>query len=572
MITEIRIRGLGVIEEAEVALGPGLTVVTGETGAGKTMVVSALGLLLGGRADAGAVRGSASGPGRAEVEGRFDMSGNAGAADRAADAGAELDDDQLIIARTVAGEGRSRAFLGGRSVPVGVLAELADLLVAVHGQSDQQRLQRPAQQRDLLDRFAGAAHLDALELHRAAFAQAREAAAALEEITTRARERAQEADLLRHGLAEIESVSPIPGEDRALAAEAARLGHADDLRRAAELGHGALLGTADDSGAETSDASSLVAQARRALEGVRHHDASLDGLAERLAEVSYLLADVGSDLASYAAGVDADPLRLEAVEQRRAALGSLLRKYGADVDEVLAWGERAANRLLDLDDDDRAAGLRQRLAALGADLERLGHQLTTQRRAAAERLSAAVTAELAHLALADARLTVAVEAAERSATGCDLVEFRLSAHRGAPERPLGLGASGGELSRVMLALEVVLAGADPVPTFVFDEVDAGVGGQAAVEVGARLARLAQTAQVLVVTHLPQVAAFADHHLLVAKSHDGAVTRSDVRALDDAGRVAELTRMLAGLSGSETGAAHARELLAEAAASKRPAAG
>jgi DNA repair protein RecN (Recombination protein N) len=290
--------------------------------------------------------------------------------------------------------------------------------------------------------------------------------------------------------------------------------------------------------------------------------------------VAYLLGDVGSDLSAYTAGVDADPLRLAAVEERRAELLTVTRRHGGSVAEVLAWAERSALRLLELDsDDDRLASLTQQREALLAELREVATQVSAARQVAAAELGSLVSAELVDLAMPDSAVSVAVEVADPSDEksfsqhGLDTVEFLLSAHSGAPPRPLASGASGGELSRVMLAVEVVLAGADPVPTSVFDEVDAGVGGRAAVEVGARLARLARTTQVLVVTHLPQVAAFADRHLLVAKSSEGSVTRSGVTSLDGEDRVRELTRMLAGLDGSETGAAHARELLESASATK-----
>jgi DNA repair protein RecN (Recombination protein N) len=573
VIEELRITGLGVIEDAVLEFGPGLTVVTGETGAGKTMVVTALGLLLGGRADAGAVRAGAT---KAAVEGRLGVDPEGSVARRAEEAGAELDDGALLLARSVSAEGRSRAHVGGRSVPVGVLAELGEDLVAVHGQSDQQRLLRPSRQRDALDRYAGPPVLTPLERYREGFARLRQLDAELAELTTRSLERAQEADLLRLGVAEVARVAPQPGEDVALAAEAERLGHAEELRGAAATAHDVLLGEslAGDSPGGGPDATGLVGTARQALEAVRVHDADLAALADRLAEVAYLLSDVGSDLASYATGVDADPLRLAAVQDRRAELLALTRRHGGTSDDVLAWAERAALRLLELDsDDEHIATLTAERDSVVTALRTLAGQVSAARLEAAQRFGVEVTAELVDLAMPHATLAVAVSSADPADDaafgphGIDSVELLLAAHPGAPARPLALGASGGELSRVMLAVEVVFAGADPVPTSVFDEVDAGVGGRAAVEVGARLARLARTTQVLVVTHLPQVAAYADHHLLVVKSSDGSVTSAGVIPLDGEARVRELTRMLAGLDGSATGAAHARELLDSASAAK-----
>ncbi|MFF5636498.1 DNA repair protein RecN [Streptomyces sp. NPDC012825] len=572
----MRIRSLGVIDDAVVELSPGFTAVTGETGAGKTMVVTSLGLLLGGRADPALVRiGAAS----AVVEGRISVPPGAPAAVRAEEAGAELDEGVLLVSRTVSAEGRSRAHLGGRSVPVGLLAELADELVAVHGQTDQQGLLKPARQRGALDRYAGEAVSVPLAAYGGAYRRLRAVTAELDEITTRARERAQEADLLRFGLDEVEAVAPLPGEDAELAAEAERLGHAEALASAAALAHGALAGSPEDP--ESVDATTLVAGAGRALEAVRSHDPALAALADRMDEISILLADVATELAGYADDLDADPLRLAAVEERRAALTQLVRKYGdgEGTGAVLAWAEESAARLGELDnDDDRIEELTAERDRLRDELSALAQRLTDARTEAADRFAAAVTAELASLAMPHARVSFSLSQTEDpegvevggrrvayGPSGADEVELLLAPHPGAPPRPIAKGASGGELSRVMLAVEVVFAGVDPVPTYLFDEVDAGVGGKAAVEIGRRLAKLARTAQVVVVTHLPQVAAFADRQLLVEKTNDGSVTRSGVTVLEGEERVRELSRMLAGQEDSETARAHAEELLAAARA-------
>ncbi|BCK72159.1 DNA repair protein RecN [Streptomyces libani subsp. rufus] len=572
MLEEMRIRSLGVIDDAVVELSPGFTAVTGETGAGKTMVVTSLGLLLGGRADPALVRIGAK---SAVVEGRISVGSQAPAAVRAEEAGAELDDGALLISRTLSAEGRSRAHVGGRSVPVGLLAELADDLVAVHGQTDQQGLLRPARQRQALDRYAGDTVAVPLAKYTAAHRRLRAVATELDELTTRARERSQEADLLRFGLDEIAAAEPQPGEDTDLAAEAERLGHAEALASAATLAHAALAGNPEDP--EGVDATTLVAGAHRALEAVRSHDRELAGLAERIGEIGILMADVAGELAGYADGLDADPLRLAAVEERRAALNHLTRKYGQDIAAVLAWAEESAARLSELDgDDDRIGELTAERDALRTELGELAQTLTDARTESAKHFADAVTAELAELAMPHARVTVEIRQTEVAEdadgievggrtvaygpAGADEVELLLAPHPGAPPRPIAKGASGGELSRVMLAVEVVFAGSDPVPTYLFDEVDAGVGGKAAVEVGRRLARLAKSAQVVVVTHLPQVAAFADRQLLVAKTNDGSVTRSGVTVLEGEERVRELSRMLAGQEDSETARAHAEELL------------
>ena len=573
MLEEIRIGSLGVIESSTLELGPGLTVITGETGAGKTMIVTALGLLLGGRADSGAVR---TGARTARVEGVVRVDGLALFAGAVEDAGGEVEDERVVLARNVSVEGRSRAFVGGASVPISVLAEVAEPLVAVHGQSDQHRLLRARAQREALDRFGGEPVATLLTTYADLYARLAATERELDEVVTTARDRAREADLLRFGLGEIEAVSPEPGEDVALAAEESRLGFADTLRTAAEQAREALSSEQDQP-----DALATTAAARSQLDGVREHDPEAGELADRLTEITYLLSDVAADVASYASGVEIDPARLAAVSERRAALTALTRKYGDTIDEVLAWSQASATRLLDLDHtDERIEELRVAQRTLRVELAEAAAALSEARQEAATRLGKEVTEELTLLAMPHARLEIEVRQSEQPApedeaggplrvgdrwlrfgsSGVDEVELLLAANTGSEPRPLNKGASGGELSRVMLALEVALAGTSPVPTFVFDEVDAGVGGTAAVEVGRRLARLARDAQVLVVTHLPQVAAYADRHVVVAKSHDGTVTSSGLTVLDAEERERELSRMLAGLTDSDTALAHARELL------------
>lgn len=567
MIEEIRITSLGVIDESVLELGPGLNVVTGETGAGKTMLVTALGLLLGARADAGAVRTGAK---AARVEGIVTLTDPDGPLARQVDElGATVEDGTLVLARQLSAEGRSRAFIGGASVPVAALQGIADHLVAVHGQSDQHRLHQAEAQRLAVDGFAGE-DVRALKQSMArGYAALRTVEAELADVIGAARERAREADVLRLGLAEIEAVDPQSGEDLALAGEESRLGFADTLRTGAEAAREAMSSDSDEP-----DALSAVGAARRALESVREHDPEAGRLSDRVAEVSYLLSDVAADVASYASGLETDPARLAVVSERRAALTALTRKYGETVDEVLAWAASSAERLVALDDsENRAEALRAQRADLRTELAATAETLSAARTHAAGRLAQAVSEELSALAMPHARieirigrtpdpdgLEIAGETWRFNSSGVDQIEILLAANTGSEPRPLNKGASGGELSRVMLAIEVVLAGTSPVPTLVFDEVDAGVGGKAAVEIGRRLAALAGSAQVLVVTHLPQVAAFADRHLVVQKSSDGRITTSCLEVLDDAGRVRELSRMLAGLEESETAMAHAQELL------------
>jgi DNA repair protein RecN (Recombination protein N) len=576
MLAEMRIQGLGVIDDATLDLDPGLTVLTGETGAGKTMVVTGLSLLGGGRAEASRV---SEGARRAVVEGRF--TADAAVMAVADEVGADADEDGTLIAvRTVGADGRSRAHLGGRSVPAGVLGRLAEATLAVHGQNDQLRLLRPAEQRALLDRFAGDAVGAPLERYRATRAEWLRVAAELVERRDGARRLAQEADLLRHGLTEIGSVDPQPGEDVELVEQGRRLAAADDLREVASAAHEALVGGDDTEGPA---ALALIGDARSRLSGAG--DGELTALDARLAEALALIGDVGGELTGYLDRLDADPDLLASVLSRQAELRALTRKYAADVDGVLAWAGQARERLAGLDVSDEAlAGLAAHRDALATDLAGYAVQVTAARTGAAARLAEAATAELAGLAMGEARLLVSVAPREAppgtpdtltigpatlvaGSSGVDEVELRLVAHGGAAPMPLHKGASGGELSRVMLALEVALAGADPVPTMVFDEVDAGVGGRAAVEIGRRLARLAARHQVIVVTHLPQVAAYADRHLVVDRSVRGenGARRSIVRRLAEGDRIVELARMLAGLDDTDTGRAHAEELLGTARA-------
>ncbi|MEV0353810.1 DNA repair protein RecN [Nonomuraea sp. NPDC050680] len=565
-VEEVRIQGLGVIDEAVLELSPGFNVVTGETGAGKTMVVTGLGLLFGGRADPSRIR---PGTDKATIEGTLIIEADGRVSQQVEDIGGEIEDGELIISRTVSAEGRSRAWLGGRTVPVGTLTYLADDLVAVHGQMDQQRLLQPAKQRAALDRYAGDDLVKPLRAYSQAYKRHKQVGALLDELTTRARERAQEADRLRFGLEEIEKVEPKAGEDVELRGEEERLSHADALRGAATSAHTALLGDPMEAASGTRDVISLLGEARSAVEAVRDYDTQLAGVADRLAEAGYLISDVATDLAAYAESIEADPARLASVQDRRALLSGLIRKYAEDSAGVLQWAQEASARLVELEgDDERIDELAREHDELTARLTELAAELTRVREGAAERFGQAVTDELTALAMPHARVIVQLtQVADFGPEGVDEVELRMAAHPAAPPLPLNKGASGGELSRVMLAIEVVFAGADPVPTFVFDEVDAGVGGKAAVEIGRRLARLARTAQVIVVTHLPQVAAFADQHLVVEKASDGSVVRSGVLALNHEGRVRELSRMLAGLEDSELGRAHAEELLGLAAADR-----
>lgn len=553
----MRLRDLGVIAEATLPIGPGFTAITGETGAGKTMVVAGLGLLLGQRADSSAVR---SGAAQAVVDGVWVVPETGPVADRVIDAGGELEPlgsgrAELLLGRTLTAEGRSRASVGGRPAPAGVLADLADHLVVVHGQSDQLRLRSAAAQRDALDRFAGAPVAAALAAYVDAYERSRTIAAELDELTRTRDARVREAEDLRAALALIEVADPQPGEDVELAARAERLSNVEELRAAAAIAHSAL--SAED---DAPDAVSLLAETRRALE--RGGDPALTDLAEQAADLGYRAADLAAAVARYLADLDdAGPHELAAVQERQAVLGALIRAHGS-LDAALDLARDGALRLAELEDDgSRIERLETERDAARAALDEAATALTAARTEAAARLGAAVTSELHALALPDARVQITVTPTAENASGRDEVAILLAPHPGAEPRPVARTASGGELSRVMLAIEVVIAGTDPVPTFVFDEVDAGIGGAAAIEVGRRLAALARTAQVIAVTHLAQVAAFADNHLTVLKQSDGSVTASSVRALTGADREAEMARLLSGLPDSEAALHHARELLA-----------
>ncbi|MBV8178825.1 MAG: DNA repair protein RecN [Mycobacterium sp.] len=580
MLSEIRIEALGAISVATAEFDRGLTVLTGETGTGKTMVVTGLHLLGGARADANRVR---SGAERAVVEGRFttaDLDQKAvGQIDEMLDAsGADRDEDGSIIAsRSVSRDGPSRAYLGGRSVPAKSLSGFTNELLTLHGQNDQLRLMRPDEQRGALDRFAAVgARLERYRKLRDAWQSARRD---LVDRSHRARELAQEADRLKFALHEIDTVDPAPGEDDALIADIRRLSELDALREAAAGARAALSGAGDETAAEVmgepASAADGLGRAKTALEST--DDATLRGLAAQLSEALTVVDDAARELGDYLNELPSDASTLDTKLARQAELRTLTRKYAADIDGVLQWARESRDRLAHLDVSEEAlAGLQRRVDELATELGSAATELSKVRSQAAKRLAKEVTGELSGLAMSDAEFTITVTTmpagdddpaalalpsgarAHAGGDGVDQVEFGFAAHRGMTVLPLAKSASGGELSRVMLALEVVLAASMTGTTMVFDEVDAGVGGRAAVQIGRRLARLARNRQVIVVTHLPQVAAYADVHLMVDST--GKNGASGVRRLDGDHRVAELARMLAGLGESDTARAHARELL------------
>ncbi len=558
MLTELRIADLGVIGDAAVEFGPGFTAVTGETGAGKTMVVSGLGLLTAGKAEGRLIRHGAA---RAVVEGR--LRADEALASAVDEVGGGVEDGEVLLARVLTGA-RSRAFAGGVQVTLAGLHAVVGERITIHGQSEQLRLGTADRQREVLDAFAGPTLDGALADYRARWAQQRAWASELAELSAAARVRARELALLEFGLGEIERIDPQPAEDAVLAAEQRRLQAGDDLRVAARDALVALVGD-DETFSDAATALGLIGDARKTLAGIADADPTAADLARRVDEASFLLTDTAGELASYLAGLDADPGRLEWIAGRLAGLQGLTRKYGATIDDVLAWAAQAASETGRLAGaDDRIAQLQAALAQGGIALEERAAQITSARREAAGAFAGLVETELAALAMPQARLAFDLSPLDDLGPhGADRIALLFAANPGTPPAPLAKVASGGELSRVRLALEVVLAEGADGRTFVFDEVDAGVGGAVALEIGRRLARLARHAQVIVVTHLAQVAAFADRHYVVHKTDDGQVTTSGVREVSGQARVEELARMMAGLGGTDVARAHAAELLAEA---------
>ena len=559
MIEEIVIRDLGVIGEARLQIGPGFTALTGETGAGKTMILTALGLLLGERADSAAVR---RGQPQAAVHGLWKLDPNSEVgkqvSERLAEADVEFDPSELIISRTVGTDGKSRASISARPVPAGLLAELGQKLVVVHGQSEQMRLKSATAQREALDAFGGPALAELLSAYSQKYNQWRSAADRLNELTTQAESRLREANELRQAVDELEAADPQPNEDVELAEIAERLNNSEAIRAAAAAAHEAI---SSESVGDVSDVLGLLSQARKFLEQGGQFDSRLEPLAVQLKELSIQASEVAGQVASILASLEVEGDRsLDQIQSRRAVLNSLMRKYGPSLTEVLDYRDRASLRLLDLDSSgDQLSALASQVEDFLSQAREAAVALTAARTHAANDLASQVTHELHELAMPGSTLVVEVTPAELGPHGADNVAILLSSYQGAEPRPLGKGASGGELSRIMLAIEVVLAKTKSNPTFIFDEVDAGVGGAAAIEIGKRLARLAQQAQVIVVTHLAQVAAFSNTHLRVLKNHADEFTASDVVSLSEVARVEELARMLSGMSDSELARAHAAEL-------------
>ncbi|HJP86033.1 MAG TPA: DNA repair protein RecN [Gemmatimonadaceae bacterium] len=554
MLTELRIRNFAIIEQVNLPLAEGFNVLSGETGAGKSIIVGALGLLLGERASGDLIR---SGADKATVEGVFDVSTLKGIARLADERGIEVEDDTLVLKREIGSNGRGRAWINGTTVTASVLAEIGRLLVNLHGQHDAQTLLDNESQRRILDAFGGAdAQVDAVATTYRELSSVRREIANL---STRRAEAEKRADYLRHVAREIEEAKLIPGEDSKLEDEARVLENADELRTLASALNELLSG-------EESSVLSQLSAAQRPLSSIERIDPAAARMQELFDAGFYALQELARAVEDYAGSVELDPERLEEVRRRRDRLFGLLKKYGPTLENVIEAG-RNARAELDLVDTAQfdLANLNARESELRKRLVSQAEQLSEMRLSAAKKLAKAVDALLPSLGMPDGRFRVTLTSRdEPNADGAEDVEFRVALNVGHEDRPLARVASGGELSRVMLALKTILARVDRVPTLIFDEVDAGIGGRVGLQVGDTLRRVAAEHQVFAISHLPQIAARAHHHIVVAKGAKGGVTTADITVLEGSSRVNEIARMLGGDPESKLSRAHAKELLESAA--------
>ena len=567
-LEEISIRNLGIIDQSTLELGSGLNVLTGETGAGKTMILTALALVLGGKSDSSLVR---TGTERLVASAQFSLPAvSADLKEIAESSGSDISEGSLILTRTVNSDGKSKAVAGGTTVPAATLANFADQLVEIHGQAANHQIVKPARQRELLDRYAGAKFATALQSYQGVFANYNELKARIKSAVDSASKKDREISELEEFLQAWQKLKAVRGEYAETTNAIARLSSVEDLR-ASSVGANQALSD------ESAGALTVIGAARRFLDNAKGKDSKLDEIAGSIADGFFLIDDAARELTSYLTALEADPGKLDALQSRKAEINAFLKKYGgagAGDDELILLAARAKGAkeaIADLNGgEDRIKELQAELAGVKKELLKCAKNLTDLRSAAALSLSKAVTAEIAALAMPHTIFSIAIASADYEGSlkesdftnlGCDEIAMQIQGHKGAPLISLGKGASGGEMSRIMLALEVVLAQTHPVGTYIFDEVDAGVGGKAAIEVGRRLAALAKHTQVIVVTHLPQVADWADTHFVVKKSSDGSVSQSDVTKLEDKARVEEIARMLAGLEGSASAQEHAAELLA-----------
>jgi DNA repair protein RecN (Recombination protein N) len=557
-LEEISIRGLGVIESTNIEFKPGLTVLTGETGAGKTMVLTALGLVLGSKSDSDLVR---QGQERAVITGKFAVPKTI--ADLITESGGEVEDESVVITRTLSTAGKSRVLVGGAVSSTSAVNQFSQSLVEIHAQSSSSKLTKPAVSRELLDRFAG---VDLTE-YQDIFNQHQQMIDRIADLQSQLSQRDKEMALLSEFAAEFAKLTPKSGELSQIENEIAKLGSVEQLNQAVS----ASLNLLED---DEISAINLLQQIRKNLDQVVGKDSELDKLAERFTETLLNISDVGSDLTTYLSNLEADPNRFATLQERKASLNSLLKRYGkgserdAAFEQLIIDGQNAKAKMADLSGgDERVKELEKEAEKLFAQLKTLALEVSKNRKASGEKLAKLVTAEINNLAMPNAKFVIEQKVADSSvpknytSTGLDEIVILFAGHVGAAPLSLSKVASGGELSRVMLALEVVIAEAEPIGTYIFDEVDAGVGGKAAVEVGRRLAKLAKSAQVIVITHLPQVAVWADNHLVVKKNESGLVTQSDVIEMNEVDRKVEIARMLSGQEDSKTAQEHATELLA-----------
>ena len=557
-LEEISIRSLGVIESSNIEFKPGLTVLTGETGAGKTMVLTALGLVLGNKSDADLVR---SGSERAVITGKFSIPKNL--AQVIFSSGGEVEEDSVIITRTVSSEGKSRVLVGGAVSSVSTVAAFAPALVEIHAQSSSSKLTKATVARELLDRFANV-DLSQYQKH---YLQYQQIITRIQELTLQLSQADREISLLTELADEFTKLSPKSGELLEIENQIGKLGSVEQLNQA--LSHSLNLLKDEDI-----SALNLLQQIRKSLDQIKGKDGALDKIIDQFPENLLNLQDVGGELTSYLANLEADPVRFAALQERKAALNSLLKRYGKGSDRDIAYeqllidGQGARDKIADLSGGSARITQLQKEAELQfVELKQAALAVSKARQNGADKLSNLVTNEIKNLSMPNSQFIIEQKMADAdvaknyTGAGLDEISILFAAHTGATALPLNKVASGGELSRVMLALEVVIAEAEPVGTYIFDEVDAGVGGKAAVEVGRRLAKLAKSAQVIVITHLAQVAVWADNHLVVKRSENGSVTQSDVIEMSEQARKVEIARMLSGQEDSKTAQEHATELLA-----------
>lgn len=556
MLEEIVIKDLGIVKDTTLTFGPNLNIITGETGAGKTMVLSALGLLLGKRSDSGIVRAGAN---STSVEGCFYIRENTVVNSIVEDAGGSVEDSQLYVNRTVFSDGRSKASAGGKGTPASVLNAIGDVLVSIHGQSDQVRLKSPTAQREALDGYNRNKMLPILGSYKEVYSRWKNAKEELEDVKNNMFAREREFEELTKAISDISKVEPVAGEDEKLKNDADRLANVEILKEATS----AALDKLSTDDYESSDASSLISEAYKVLDNVSSYDTAVLKLAEKAESIKTELLDLVSELSGYLENIDVDALEeLNNVQERRAEIASLIRKYGPTLDDVIKLYDEGSQRVESLNpENSNVEVLEAKVNELFVELNSKAVELTKARKENAEEISTRINAELAGLAMGGSSVLVEVKATDvYTSNGVDEVSFMLKAHSNSEPRSISKGASGGELSRIMLALELVLADPENTSTFIFDEVDSGVGGATATEIGKRLAQLAKHAQVIVVTHLPQVAVFADNHLRVLKTSGEDFVSTDVAVLEGDGQVNEIARMLSGLDESETGQAHAKEML------------